>query len=73
MKPISIFVAVVALTGLVYGQAFDVASIRESDPAAVGIRSTIEPNPGSLTTDQRGAGFKRVKGGAIDIGAFELK
>jgi uncharacterized protein (TIGR03435 family) len=51
MKPISILMTVVALTGIVYGQAFEVASIRESDPAAaaVGIRSTVEPNPGSLT------------------------
>ena len=51
MKRIRIFMVVVALTGIVYGQAFEVASIRESDPAAarVGIRSTVEPNPGSLT------------------------
>ncbi|MBX7105659.1 MAG: right-handed parallel beta-helix repeat-containing protein [Gemmataceae bacterium] len=28
-------------------------------------------NPASLTTDQRGAGFNRVNGGGIDIGAFE--
>jgi uncharacterized protein (TIGR03435 family) len=51
MKPIRILIVVVALTGIVYGQAFEVASIRESDPAAtrVGIRSTIEPNPSGLT------------------------
>jgi hypothetical protein len=28
-------------------------------------------NPAALTNDQRGAGFARVNGGAIDIGAFE--
>ena len=51
MKLFRIILVVVALTGIVYAQAFEVASIRESDPAAarVGIRSTIEPNPGSLT------------------------
>ena len=50
MKPIGVFMVVVALTGSVYGQAFEVASIREIDPAAraVGLRSTIQPNPGSL-------------------------
>lgn len=50
MTPIRILVVVLALSGIVYGQAFEVASIRESDPAAAraGIRSTIEPNPGSL-------------------------
>lgn len=47
--PIRIFMVVVALTAGVYGQAFEVASIRQSDPAAVGIRSSIVPNPGSLT------------------------
>ena len=51
MKPIRILMVVVALTGSVYGQAFEVASIRESDPAAAGagVRGTVEPNPGSLT------------------------
>lgn len=29
-------------------------------------------NPASLTTDQRGAGFPRVRGSAIDIGAVEI-
>ena len=29
-------------------------------------------NPGGLTTDQRGAGFSRTVGSAIDIGAFEF-
>jgi uncharacterized protein (TIGR03435 family) len=50
MKPIRILVVVVALTGIVYGQAFEVASIREIDPAArpVGLRVTIQPNPGGL-------------------------
>jgi uncharacterized protein (TIGR03435 family) len=46
---IRILIVVVALTGSVYSQTFDVASIRESDPAAAGIRSMIAPNPGSLT------------------------
>jgi uncharacterized protein (TIGR03435 family) len=49
MKPIRILMMVVALTASVYGQAFDVASIRESDPAAAGIRSTIVANPDSLS------------------------
>jgi uncharacterized protein (TIGR03435 family) len=51
MKLIRVFVVVVALTGSVSGQAFEVASIRESDPAAarVGLRSTVDPNPGSQT------------------------
>jgi uncharacterized protein (TIGR03435 family) len=51
MKPTGIFMVVVALTGIAHGQAFEVASIRESDPAAarLGIRGTIEPNPGSLS------------------------
>jgi len=49
MKPLGILMGVVALTGSVYGQAFEVASIREVVDAVVGIRSTIEPNPGSLT------------------------
>jgi len=48
MNPFRIFVVVVALTGSVYGQAFEVASIREV-AGGEGIRSTIEPNPGSLT------------------------
>lgn len=29
-------------------------------------------NPDSLTTDQRGTGFARVKGSAIDVGAYEF-
>jgi uncharacterized protein (TIGR03435 family) len=51
MKPIRILIVVLALTGIVYGQTFEVASIRESAPAATraGVRSTFEPNPGSLT------------------------
>lgn len=51
MRVVRILIVLAALTARVYGQAFEVASIRESDPAAgrVGIRSTIEPNPGSLT------------------------
>jgi uncharacterized protein (TIGR03435 family) len=51
MNPIRIVIVVAALTGSVYGQAFEVASIRETDPALgrSGIRSTIEPTPGSLT------------------------
>src|SRR6187549_3592643 len=51
MRPIRVLIVVAALAGSVYGQAFEVASIRESDPAAgrVGIRSTIEPSPGSLS------------------------
>jgi uncharacterized protein (TIGR03435 family) len=46
-----VLIVVVALTGAVYGQAFEVASIRQADPARgnVAVRSTIEPNPGSLT------------------------
>jgi uncharacterized protein (TIGR03435 family) len=51
MNPIRVLIVTVALVGSVYGQAFEVASIRESDPAAgrIGLRSTIEPTPGSLT------------------------
>jgi len=30
-------------------------------------------NPAGLTTDQRGAGFPRVFGSAVDIGAFEVQ
>lgn len=30
-------------------------------------------NPANLTTDQRGAGFARVRGSASDIGAFEVQ
>ena len=51
MNPVRVLIVLAALTGTAFGQAFEVASIRESDPAAArpGIRSTIEPNPGSLT------------------------
>ena len=51
MNPTRVLIVLAALTGTAYGQAFEVASIRESDPAAarVGVRATIEPNPGSLT------------------------
>ena len=42
-------IVVAALSGSVYGQAFEVASIRESDPARAGIRRSIEPSPGSVT------------------------
>jgi uncharacterized protein (TIGR03435 family) len=48
MNLIRILIGVVALVGNVYGQAFEVASIREADPALVGIRGSIEANPGSL-------------------------
>ena len=51
MNPMKFLVVLALLAGNAYGQGFEVASIRESDPAAgrVGVRSTIEPNPGSLT------------------------
>jgi uncharacterized protein (TIGR03435 family) len=51
MNPIRVLMVIVALVGSVYGQAFEVASIRESDPAAgnIGLRSTIQPTPASLT------------------------
>ena len=51
MQPLRILIVVAALTGSVHGQAFEVTSIRESDPAAVkaGLRSLIQPGPGSLT------------------------
>jgi uncharacterized protein (TIGR03435 family) len=51
MNPVRVLIVIVALVGSVYGQAFEVASIRESDPAAggIGLRSTVEANPGGLT------------------------
>lgn len=51
MNSIRVLTIVAALTGSVYGQAFEVASIRETDPALgkLGIRGTIEPTPGGLT------------------------
>jgi hypothetical protein len=32
----------------------------------------LDPDANPLTTDQRGAGFPRIVGGTVDIGAFEL-
>jgi uncharacterized protein (TIGR03435 family) len=49
MKQLRALVVVLALTGTAYGQSFDVASIRESDPAGAGLRGAIEPNPGGLS------------------------
>lgn len=64
MTLIRTLVIVVALTGIVYGQAFEVASIREVVSPVVGIRSTIEPNPGSLTI--RNATLREVVRWAYD-------
>ena len=44
-----ILVVVVAVAVNVYGQTFDVASIRKVANPPLGIRSTIAPNPGSLS------------------------
>src|SRR5262245_23253555 len=48
MNQIKTLMVMAALVGSVYGQGFEVASIREADPALAGIRSTVESNPGSL-------------------------
>jgi uncharacterized protein (TIGR03435 family) len=48
MNPIRMLIVLAALGGSAYGQAFEVASVREADPALAGIRNTIEANPGSL-------------------------
>ena len=51
MNAVKVLIVLAVIAGSAYGQGFDAASIRESDPAAgrAGVRSTIEPNPGSLT------------------------
>jgi uncharacterized protein (TIGR03435 family) len=51
MSAIRAVIVVAALTGSVYGQTFEVASIRETDPALArsGIRSLIAPTPNSVT------------------------
>jgi uncharacterized protein (TIGR03435 family) len=46
MKPLRLLIIIAALAGSAYGQTFEVASIRES---VAGRRTSIEPNPGSLT------------------------
>ena len=48
MNQIRLLIVVMALAGSVYGQAFEVASVREADPALVGIRGSVTPSPGSL-------------------------
>jgi uncharacterized protein (TIGR03435 family) len=48
MNQIRMLIVMAALAGSTFGQAFEVASVREADPALVRIRGTIEPNPGSL-------------------------
>ena len=50
MNAIRVALVVSALTGIVYGQAFEAASIRENLDATKGkLRSVIAPNPGSVT------------------------
>ena len=46
---LSMLLLLAAPTGTVYGHLFEVASIRESDPAFAGLRGTIEPTPGGLS------------------------
>ena len=48
--------------------AGDVANAK--DP---GTNAVLEAGDVHLTTDQRDAGYRRVSGGAVDIGAFELQ
>lgn len=50
MNAIRVALVVSALTGIVSGQAFEAASIRENPEATKGgLRSIIAPNPGSVT------------------------
>lgn len=50
MNAIRVALVASALTGIVYGQAFEAASIRENPDATKGkLRSVIAPNPGSVT------------------------
>jgi len=48
MNPLRIVMFIAAIGGSVHAQTFEVASIRETNAAPLGLRMTIEPNPGSL-------------------------
>jgi hypothetical protein len=52
------------------GPTFTHALLPGSPAINVGNNGNI---PSGITTDQRGAGFDRIKGGTVDIGAFEVQ
>ncbi|MEH2181711.1 DUF4347 domain-containing protein [Nostoc sp.] len=52
------------------GTTFTDALLADSPAINAGNNSLV---PGSITTDQRGAGFNRISGDRVDIGAYEVQ
>jgi len=72
MKPLGILMLIAAVAGSVHGQAFEVASIRQTPPDASGVnrRISVETNPGSLI--MRNATLRSVIRWAYSVQDFQI-